>query len=308
MSVSAAPRVNWDEISVSLLGQRNARILPPWVKLPSLPSAVMECVRLSQDPEVAPADFARAIEKDSGLTCILLRHVNSAAAGFSFKAGTALEAVTRMGIRSTMLFLLTTGLNEVMKTCNSRLVNFQSFWCSNLERALFARHVARLLRTDAELAFAGAMLSDCLLPLLTNKACTTYLRFVKLQEQAPRPLTEFEDKEFGWNHCTATALLLAGWNFPSDLVCCVYLHHKGLGVLKDPQLADTAAAAVAVAGLLPDQLHQAPDGPKLLQVLQSSWPEFSLQDVAEAVQLEFDEFAPGVENPLPLVERLGRPR
>lgn len=307
MSVSTGNAgIDWTSIQSELLGKRDQKLLPPWVKLPSLPSAIMECVQKSQDPDVAPRELGEIIEKDSGLTCLLLRHVNSAASGFQHKARTAPEAITRLGIRKSVHYLVTVGMNEVMKSCKSKLINFQGFWCSNLERSLFAREVARLLKTDEELAFAGAMLSDCLLPLVTNSASRTYLRFLSLEEKTRPRLVEFEDKEFSWDHPTATALLIAGWGFPADLVCCVYLHHKGLDLLKHPQLRQTAAAAVAISGLLPDQLFQETHGLKLLARLQAAWPQFDLQQIAERVQERFAELAPGTQNPFPLQRRLGR--
>ena len=63
---------------------------------------------------------------------------------------------------------MTKSVERALRSRESKMINLRSFWMNNLERALFARHVARLLKTDAEVAFAGAMLQDFLLPALTN--------------------------------------------------------------------------------------------------------------------------------------------
>ena len=307
MAVAAAEQsVDWDQVRDTLLGQRNQSVLPPWVKLPSLPLALMEFTQKAQKANIDAAELGQAIEKDAGLTCQLLRHVNSAAAGFQGQASTAQDAIVRMGVRGSALYLLTIGMNQVLKSSESKLVNFDGFWCANLERALFAREVAEFLGADSELAFAGAIVSDCLLPLMTNRATQTYVRFLSGQDKQPTPLTAFENQEFGWNHAEATACLLIGWNFPSDLVCCALLHHKGLEIFQNPQLKRTAAAAVAVAGLLPEQLRQDPHGLKALQKLQQAWPKFNLRALGEAVERRFAEIEPGVKNPFPLLRRLAR--
>lgn len=295
---------DWIGLRDELLGKRIEQSLPPWVKLPCLPTAVMQFVSKAQNPEAGPAELGDIIARDSGLSCILLRHVNASASGFGQQCGTAREAVTRLGIRSSLLFFVSHGMKEVMKAGESKLMNIPAFWCANLERALFARAVARELKVDAELAYSGAMLSDCLLPLLTSRASKSYVRYLSPQEKSLKQLTDFETTIFGWDHATATALLLHGWNFPADLVCCVYLHHRGVEVLDQPQISSSAAAAVAIAGLLPDQMKQAPDGLKQLQSLEERWPNFNLLETAEEVQAEFEQSAPGVVNPFPLLRRL----
>ncbi|MBW3542076.1 MAG: HDOD domain-containing protein [Planctomycetes bacterium] len=308
LTLDSLRTIDWDGVWERWMGRRGSSALPPWVKLPSLPAALMEFTQKAQDPSVGPGELGRIIDKDAGLTCQLLRHVNSAAAGFGQQARTAQEALVRMGVRGASLYLLTTGMDQVLKSSQSRLVNFAGFWCANLERALFAREVAGLLGADRELAFTGAMLSDCLLPLLANKATQTYVRFLEGQKATPRSIIGFEENEFGWNHAEATACLLSGWKLPRDVICCVLLHHKGLAMLKDAELRRTAVAAVAIASLLPDQLQQEPSGLALLWRLEQSWPSFRLEALAERVAARFAETETGVTNPFPLARRVRRPR
>jgi serine/threonine-protein kinase len=305
MSVICDPStLNWDELRLALMGCRDQRILPPWVKLPFLPSVLLEFVYTAQSPDSTAEQLGGILEKDAGLTAALLRHVNAASQGFRQPARTAQEAIVRLGMRASTLYLVTTGMNNVLKSMRTRLVNFNEFWCANLERALFARRVAELLGADRELAYTATMLSDCLMPVLVNNATQTYLRFLNYQDVQPRRVTEFEDEEFGWNHAEATAYLLDGWNFPADIVCCVFLHHQGIAPLSDPRLRRTAAAAVALTSLLPDPLRQEPGGARTLKRLEPKWPAFRLEQLVQEVDAEFRSIEAGVRNPLPLVRRL----
>lgn len=301
-SLAAAP-IDWDEKRLQLMGQRDSRALPPWVKLPALSSALTEFVKKAQDPDIGAGKLARVIEKDCGLTSLLLKTVNSSASGFKHKAKTAQEAIVRLGIRASSLLLTTAQMNQLMKSSQSTVVNARGFFCSNLERALFARRVARLWKLDEELAFAGAMLCDCLLPVLTNEASDVYFRLIGIEKNPPQ-ICQFETNEFGWTHAEAAAYLFAAWEFPSDLVCCVLLHHKALDVLKDESLRSTAIAAVAIAGLLPDQLRQEPGGLELLEQLQAADARFDMTALATDVAEDFRETEPGLENPFPLLRRL----
>jgi serine/threonine-protein kinase len=300
---TSIPKTDWDEIETALLGCRDKSVLPPWVKLPGLSTTILEFTRKAQDPEAEVDDLAAIVQRDATLTCLLLRHVNSAAMGVAHAATSVQEAIIRLGIRTCMLFLLTEGVKQVTSASKSRVINMPQLCCENLERGLLARRFAAVLKADAEVAFAGALLADCLLPVVTNAAAQTYFRFLEGQNGLPQPLTEFEDREFGWNHALATALLFAGWGFPPELVCCVAIHHRGLAVLDDARLKNTSAAAVALAALIPDQMRQVPAGLDQLRSLEARLPGFDLHQATVAVSEDCAKMLPSVMNLFPLARR-----
>jgi HD-like signal output (HDOD) protein len=308
MITSVAATVNWEQLRQSILSVANARPAPPWVKLPSPPTALLRCMQKSKDPAAAAADLAPLIEKDAGLTCQILRFANSSNHGFAQPAQTVALALSRLGIRQTLMYLTAEVMNQAMKASSSKLLNINAFAATSLERALFARRIARLLGADDELAYCAALISDSLLPVVTNQAFRTYLRFAEEQSSAPKRLIEFEQKEFRWTHPWMTASIVHAWGFPDDLTCCIALHHTGVRLLEDPTLRCTATAAVAVASLLPDQLPQEPDGLRQLRQLNERLPGFDLKEIAQAVDAEFRETCPELENPFPLVRQLSRHR
>ena len=175
-----------------------------------------------------------------------------------------------------------------MKSSSSKLINFQSFWNTNLERSLFAREIARLLGADADLAFTAGMLQDFLLPIITNQMIDDYLEFTSDQKRTTN-LCEFERSKFSWDHAQAAAQVMYAWQFPDELVCCVYFHHAGLEILQHEELGKTAVAAVAVASLMPDAIRQEPDSLARLMELEKEWDELDLMKVAETIDEEFRE-------------------
>lgn len=296
--------INWTTLRKDLIGDRTASVIPPSIKLPILPQALIEFNRRAEDPNAGVNDLGKIIQSDSGLTCELLRYVNSSQFGLRQKIATAPQAISLLGIRPAKLFLMSAGVQHAMKACKSRLINIQVFWTTNLERALFSREIARLLRANVELAYAGSMLHDFLLPLLCNEMFDRYFAFAQTPEAVRRPLVDYEREAQGWDHALATAQVMIDWGFPDDLVCAVLLHHGGLAVLSDPEIGRSAAAAVAVAGLMPDVLRQPGDGLAELLKLQQIWPQFNLTELAGKVQTQLEAMSAQAGQHFSLARRL----
>ena len=209
----------------------------------------------------------------------------------SRKVSSAQQAIGLLGVRDCKLYLLTKAVDRALRGRESKLVNLRSFASSNLERALFARYVAKLLRTDGEVAFADAMLQDFMLPAITNDLFATYLPFSKEQGESQIDLHRFEKKVQNWDHTEAAAHVMLAWGFPDELVCCALLHHHGLRLLADKTLGRTPAAAVAVSALMPDAIRQVANGMDQIIALDSKWPSFKLLAAAEQVDREFQELS-----------------
>ncbi len=294
---------DWSAIRESFLGQKSSKALLPNVRLPVLPKAVMDFCQKSEDPNCDLRELGRIIESDSGLTCELLRIANGVSNGLKQRAVTGHQAVMALGVRRTKLHLVTSAAQNALPVRQLKLLNLSTFWNTNLERAIFARRVARLMHVDEELAFAAALLQDFLLPVLTNELYSQYLEFIKRQEQGDCSLTHFEQQVFGWNHAEAGARVMFDWGFPDELICCVLLHHHGLSLLADGTLSRTAAAAVAIAGLMPDFLKQVPDGLPQLVKLTEIWRVFNVYDVANDMHDEFKAQAHEAGSFIPFKDR-----
>jgi HD-like signal output (HDOD) protein len=296
--------VNWTSIRQSLIENRTQANLPLRIKLPVLPLSVMKFIRRAEDPKANADEFARIIETNSALTCELLKYINSSATGLSHRVRCIQQAIAILGIESCKLFLMSTSIKQSMKGIESRLIDMETFWVSNLERALFAREVAVLLDADYDLAFAGGMLQDFLLPVITNELYDDYREYFTQQSERPVRLPDFEREHYEWDHAQAGGHIMLGWDFPDNLICCVLLHHHGLKLLRDKQLQNTAVSAVALSALLPDPLGQETDGIEHLYWLDEAWPEFDLITLAERVDERFQEITPVQVKRKSLLERI----
>lgn len=295
--------IDWAKLREESLGQYTLSELPPTMQLPALPHAVTLFIEKSKDAEIPLKELAAIVETDTGMTMELLRHVNSAYLGLRQKAKTALQALTLLGLRQSRLFLIATGTQAAICARKSKLLNPTSFWNACLQKAIFAREVAKLLKTDLDIAFAGALLQDYLLPVLSSEMYQEYVAFVDQRPKQPEGLCEYEQQRFGWNHAVVAACLAHRWKLPDELVCCILYHHHGLKVLADPKLAKSPIGAVALSALLPDQLRQQFYGLEQLVMLQRKWPAFQLEEIVAKVDAEHGESGLGVVNDFPLSRR-----
>jgi len=295
--------IDWACLLNKAMGEFADAAMPPMVSLPVLPLAVTQFIEKSNHPNVEINDLARIIEADFGLTLELLKHVNSAQGGNRGRASSAMQAMSMLGLRPSQDLLMAIGARAAVQSKQSRLVNQCSFWTAALQKAIFAREMAGMLKADPQMAFSGALLQDYLLPVVTNELYDDYIEFIKMRDLRPIDICEFERRMFGWDHALAGACLAHRWQLPDELVCCMLFHHAGIEILGDSILGRTPVAAVALSALLPDQLRQCYQGLEQLLLLEQKWPAFNLRAIAEKVDAIQEESGLGMRNDFPLSRR-----
>ncbi len=295
--------MDWTGICNEGLDGFTMSALPPTVELPSLPHVVTKFLERSTDERTPLNELAEILETDTGLTFEILKYVNSSFFGLRQKATGVRQALSLIGRRQSRTLVFATGTEAALRSRKSKLINHSAFWNASLQKALFARELAVMLKTDPEVAFAGALLQDYLLPVLTNDLLTEYLEFIESREKLPETLCEFEQNRLGWDHAQAGACLARRWNLPDELVACILYHHSGLAILAHPYLNRSPVAAVALSALLPDQLRQHYHGLELLAKLEGKWPGFKLERLAETVDRHHQALNLGVRNDFPLLRR-----
>jgi HD-like signal output (HDOD) protein len=294
--------VDWSVIREEALAGLTVSLIPPKVRLPALPHAVTLFVQRSRDETVLLKDLAKILETDAGLTIQLLKYVNSSFLAVQKKVVSAFQALSILGCQHSLRFVIATGMEAAIRAHDSKLINPNAFWSTNLQKAIFSREIALLLKTDPEVAFVGSLLQDYVLPVLTNDLFDDYRQFVQSEDTNAQTLSEFERATFGWDHGLVGACLAYDWNLPDELVCCIRYHHSGLEILNDPRLGRSPVAATALSALLPDQFCQHHHGLELLVQLERTWPAFCLQRLAETVDRQYVQMGLGIHND-PLLPR-----
>jgi len=295
--------VDWLKLRRELLGEYDSARVPPKISIPVMPQAMLTFLQRADDPDATAAELGKVIEADSGLTVELLRYLNSSAFAMRQKVSSAQRAIAILGINRCKLFLLSASMQKVMTPKKMAVLNPEAFAASNLERGLFAAQVAKFFECDADLCFAGGMLCDAVLPSLVNEMSREYQAYEAIPAPQKEPLTDYEKKLIQWDHGLAAGMIMLGWKFPDDLICCVLLHHSAYQILSREDLRRSEAAAIAIAALLPEQLLQMPKGVAVLLKLGTVFPGFPLSEICQKVDAQMGEQFPGLTRE-PLEERI----
>lgn len=296
--------MNWSELREALFEQLRVMDLGPHLRLPVVPQTLREFLLKCEQPNVATDELAAIVERDPALTCELLKNVNSALAGVRTRQTSARQALNMLGVRRARLFMIMAAVSAKAAAAKSAFFDPQLFQLHAQERAYFAQLVAKALRADVDLAYTAALLQDFVLPMLTQQYRDKYQTIFSRLSTTPDHLHHAEHMVLGWDHAEAGAYAMTQWSFPDELICCGLLHTMGLKVFRSPDLRETAAAAVAASGLLPDPWGQAKDGVEQLRALETQLNGFSLRRFAEKTDELMAEQISDAPNWVPLAKRI----
>lgn len=226
-------------------------------QLPALPQSAIALLKLSQQNDKGPADFAKPVEADPGLMGQVLRFVNSSYFGFSREIASIPQAITLVGVRSITNFALWSAVFSVIPNPKFGCFDLKSLWQDSLRRALFARQMGKQLKlAEAEDLFAGALLQDMAIPLLLKQLPDDYERLIARRSGEGVRLSLLERETFGWDHAEAAAVLARHWQLPESFAHVIQ-HHTNLEGLLAAGSDARGPACVALASLLPSTTDDA---------------------------------------------------
>jgi two-component system, cell cycle response regulator len=186
--------------------------------LPSLSPVVVSLIELAANDESSLGQLADLITKDPSLTAQILKLANSAFFQSRYPAGTALQAVARIGAHQTRLFALSISLKDAFPLKRGGPLDYGRFWRLCLYQGFLSRWLAQTLKAgDPEEAFTTGLTLEIGLLVLV-RACaddaTIYLDY---------PLASLLAKEkelYGVHHRQIGEALLRSWRFPERIVAC----------------------------------------------------------------------------------------
>jgi HD-like signal output (HDOD) protein len=247
-----AGAMHWEDLKgVVAVGDQNLDEIFAHLEVPELPSAASHLLKVLRDTEVAPADLARIITTDPGITARILRLVNSAHIGLPQQVADVRLAVSLLGVKRIQSLVLGFSAKQVLPAGAPELDD-DTFWRDSIQRAAFAEAVAgKIARNGEGEAFTGALLQDLAHPVLVRQWADVYLPILA-RAAGGRNLIEVEREELSWTHAETGAWIARQWGLPETLVCCVGLHHAGPEALAELGLTRSPIAAVAASARVPD--------------------------------------------------------
>lgn len=286
----------------SLLNQLNELDWRGDLQLPVPPQSVIDFSERARKPDITIRALASVVECEPALTAELLRNVNSCVRGLRHKVDSVAQAIALMGIPASNTILLTSALSTAVQRVDSPLLSTADFRRETVERALFAREVARTMGLDQTVAYTAAMMQDILLPVLTARYQVEYHEY--LHQGTCESLVSFEKEKFGWTHAQITAKTLLRWGFSETLALAVLQHHDSPEQLLVDHHVPPMAFPTSCSSLLMDMMRQSPDGVTRLIDLHAINKQFHVMEIAEAVDEAVHELSSSLHNPVSLVHRL----
>lgn len=222
-----------------------------------LPTVALRAFHLLADDNAEIRELADTVSPDPAFVANLLQCANSALTGLTYKVNTVRHAATVLG-RDRLRGLILTAALRSLKGRSGWSAHFQNWWRHSIASALLADGLAAATCTHAPGAYSAGLLHDIgRFELLARMHPAEANEFAAVVSSELAPTCEIERLMFGEDHCTAGADLLAGWQFPAELVEAAARHH-GSG---SPWLVAAGCRLATAMGFsaFPDRAAEHPD-------------------------------------------------
>lgn len=198
--------------------------------LPVLPESYSELVDELRSAEANLTRIADLISQDVGMTCSLLRVVNSSYFGLRRHIESPTHAVTLLGLRLLKPLVLSAGIFSRFDGQAETLSRAQDLLEHSLAVSEVARKIAQLERpADTELmdhALLAGVVHDVGQLLLAQALPDEYDELTTTAASQNQPLYMAETEALGISHADVGAYLLGLWGFPEPIVEAVAFHHQ----------------------------------------------------------------------------------
>ena len=222
------------------------------IKVPALPQAISRLVSEIHKPEPDINKLVMLIEAEPQIGLRVLRTINSSQFALRVPVKSIQHGIALLGLNRVRSIILSFTVLNSLPVPKTVLFKYERFWTDTLLRALLARSLTKhTSEFDPEIAFTGMLLADVAVPILLRCWEDDYKPLLVRWQGHPKELSYLERKLFGWDHARAGAWILAGWEFPGELVDLVRIHNLEPPQIQRRGLGDTLASHVATAALLP---------------------------------------------------------
>ncbi len=242
----------------------------------SLPSIHIRLHEKLKDPYSANAEIADLIEKDPGLSLVVLKIVNSAIYGFRQSISTINQAINLLGRNELSVLLLSTGVVSLFKKLSIQQELLNKHWQHSLLCGLIAKHLAPHcnLADDSQSLFMAGLLHDLGKPVIWHKLpdlSKTLYAEIRLNDSH-----EHEQNLLGFSHAEVGYELMKSWGLPENLQATTLFHHHAENANQFKNWCQLIELANQLA-------HDHADS-EIASILTTSNIEFSEATVSEALQ------------------------
>lgn len=200
------------------------------LRVPSIPTAVADAMRLANDPNATVHQIGDLVSKDQAISGKIIQIVNSPLMRGIKEITTIDSAITRLGQNELRMILL--GMFTETRLFRSKQYGLlmKKLWEHSLACATLSRFLAKMVGYNEEVAYLAGFLHDVGLPALLLTITDHYPG----NESLDPLIIELAMKSV---HQKAGDVVVKTWNMPSAVVEAVSCHHRFLKAENHMQLA-----------------------------------------------------------------------
>lgn len=182
------------------------------LELPPLPDNAQRVLTLLSDPDVSVEKVRRLISGDGPLAAKILNIANYDFFGAQKTPPTLSDAIIRLGFNAVRNIVVAASLKELFKDLGH---DEQFIWRRMMGSAIASSIIARHTKfSDPEDAFIGGLLHDAGMVAIINSFPKAYRSIVDMASDSGCAFTEACERELGFNHREAGAVMVKKWGFP----------------------------------------------------------------------------------------------
>ena len=223
------------------------------IRIPPRPSLLADLQRELASSDPSPAEIARIVASDVGMSGALLKLANSSIFGGRRKAKSIEQAILFLGINQ-VASLMTGLLARQAIPANSAAL--ASFWDVSSRRAEAMVFLSRRLRIgETDVAHTFGLFCDTGVPLLMDRFPAYAATYAAASLETERPFTALEEERHSTSHTAIGTLLARNWGLSEDVAWSI-LHHHDYAVLDDADTSPTVRSLVALSLLAENAIRK----------------------------------------------------
>jgi len=189
-------------------------------RLPVLPSAVTEVLRLTESATSSAGAVAQAVQQDPVLAARVLRIANSGYFNFHSSVSGVQQAVTLMGLDLVRSVVVGAAISRLLRPDHTVPgFSLQRFWRHSAMTASGSRGIAQTTPTRGrDDAFTAGLLHDIGALVLACSQPEAYASVLQEGRLSGRPLAWVERRQLGTDHAEVGGVVARHWHLPPALV------------------------------------------------------------------------------------------
>jgi HD-like signal output (HDOD) protein/signal transduction histidine kinase len=205
-------------------------------KLPSLPHVLVKMLEVCQNANADFQKISRVVAQDAVITSRVLMLASSPAFSSAVSVNTLERAVLVLGTDTLKTLIITVAVQQFFSNFGKQHGAYlKYFWTQSLRCALLSKSLAVLTNFALpEQAYLAGLLHNLGSLVLQSQFPERYHSMLDSMTDAGKlNIVQAEEREFGVNHCSLGAELLASWGLDQLTCDALRYHHESMLPLRE---------------------------------------------------------------------------